>query len=648
MSLKALRRFIGSKVIQPNYAGLTGVVFHGRYEGLVTNTTNDYGVVDASGNVTKLKSVTPHATGVEFDSNGTAPTLGGTGIVFGGAGRLRHNGVSSVFNNFHFRSSIASLKWAVHGVFKVGNTDNPDAIYAIFGNNGTSSVNKGISGVYDDRSSSSLNNSIQISITRGTTQSFITLSSNTNIFTPNRFLDVWIQVDKSLDQENQIKVFINGFRFVVSNRVDSSTMVTTPTYAMEIGSAGNAVGPAIMTLKEITFQDALNTDSFRQQFITDRMFKYGLIAFPNIVDGIQMSSDWNLVNVLDENRYYLNCHLCQKPSNDNIIVSIFTDGVAHLYDANKKISLRASSDKGRTWGAKSTIFDPVGAEALQDVSAGYDSSGRLHLLCDTHTSLSVGATHKLYYMYSDNDGSSWSTPSDITSVLPSDGLLTFRTYCNIIDNNGALMLGIYKVTDEGTTTNSARYLLRSTNGGANWTAITIQALGATYRNECAIVGLSSTVVLVVTRDESTLEWYQSISTDNGLTWTNQGALDFGETITPLAGPVRLKQFLINGTAVVACYYIDRGKDLFKVIYGKVSDLISSGISGWNLASKFTIHQGSGEHLHYGDVCHYDNNFKALAMYVIDTYPIVGGTENELYTIDVPTFHYPFVKSALGL
>lgn len=644
------RRALKNKVAQPDYAGLTGVVFHGRYEGLVTNTDNAFGIVNSGGSVTTLKSVSPHATGVVFTSQGTAPTLSSAGIVFGGSGNLRTTAASSTFNNFHFRSSINDLKWAIHGVFIIGASDNPNAFYGIAGNNGGASNTKGITIGYDDRAAVPINNSITIQITRGTSQSFINLAGNTNIITPNRVLSIWVQVDKSLQQEDQVKVFINGFRYVVSNRFDSSTMVTTPTYAMEIGALGNAAGRGIITVKEITFQDALNTDLFRQTFITAVMFKYGITAFANVIDGIPMSSDWVLTDVFDEGRYYLTNHLCQDPGNSDRIVSIFADGTNHLPTDGKVISRRISNDKGQSWSSKTLVYDPGGTDCIQDPGAGYGSDGRLHIIAEVLTTAAgpTWTTNRMMYMYSDDDGATWSTPTDITSSVASDGLAAYRVYGTVIENNGVLMCPYYKTTSDTLSTNSARYILRSTNNGSTWTSVLIQT-GATHRNETDIIALSSSVVLAVTRDESTLEFYQSMSTDNGATWSNQGDLSFGEDFTR-ATPVRLKKLSIVGTEIIACYFSDRNRDIFRVIYGKSTDLISSGLTGWNIATKFTLHQGSNnEHLHYGDVCHYDGDLEGFAMYAIDEFPGSGsGLDNEMYTIQLPTFQYPFVKSGFGL
>jgi hypothetical protein len=647
--LQNLRRSLSNKVVQPDYAGLTNVVFHGRYEGLVNNTNNTYGIVDVSGNVTKWKSVSPHATGVEFDSNGTAPTLAIDGLTFGGAGRLRH-ATAATFNNFHYRATLNDLKWTIHGVIKFGTSSDPNAVYGLCGNNGSASTSKGIAIYYDDRASVPVNNSLGIMITKGTTSSYLTLASNTNIITPNQYLDIWIQCDKSLDQEDEIKVYINGFRFVVSNRIDTVVPVTTPTYVMEIGGTGNGGATATIAIKELTFMDGVMSDAFRQNFITARMYKYGLAAFPNVIDSIPISSDWVLLNTFDENRYYLTNHLCQSPLDSNKIVSIFTDGTNHLPTDGKVISRRISTDKGITWSSKTLVYDQGGTDCIQDIGAGYGSDGRLHVITDAlHTAAGpTWTSFGLFYMYSDDDGATWSSAVDITSVIPSDGLAAWRVYSSLIENNGVLMCAYYKTTSEVSGANSARYILRSTDNGATWTSILIQS-GATHRNETTIIGLSTTVVLAVTRDESTLEYYQSISTDNGLTWTNQGDLSFGESFAR-ATPVRLKKFQIDSTDVIACYYSDRDRDIFKVIYALPADLISSGLTGWNIGTKLTLHQGSNnEHLHYGDVCHYNGGFEAISQSAIDQYPNIGtGTENEMYTIKLPTFHYPLVKSALGL
>jgi hypothetical protein len=636
----------------PNYAGMANVVFHHRAEGLVTGTTNSYGVVDGSNNVTKIISIL--TTTHEFDSNGTAPVLSGSGvdkiITFGGAGRFRHNGLSSVFNNFHFRGVITDLKWQVHGVVKFGTGSNPNALYGWFGNNGTASASKGACGFYSDSAAAFANNNMVITITRGTSNSFILFSSNSNIVPPNQWLDLFIRVDKTLPQESQTFLSINGHEYTVIDRIDSATMVTTPTYAMEIGGCGNATVPLVGAIKEITFQDGVNTDAWIKSFIKARMTKYRITPNSYAIDNIIQKPKLRLLSSLDESRYYLSSYWMQSPLNSNNMINVFSDTLGHVDVSFRTISYRRSTDRGKTIGAKQLLWDPSDAQQPGDLCAGYGNNGRLHVIADTQEGIGPGLPHKIQYFYSDNDGVNWTGPIDITYAVPSDGLLTWRVYCRLIDNAGRLMMVYYKMAEEGDFTSTARYLLYSDDNGANWASILIQTQGSgQFRNESAIEALSSTVLLVVSRDEGTNEFYQSMSTDNGATWSNQGALSLGETLTQ-AGPPRLVKFQIGGTNVIAIYYADRAGDILKGVYGTAANLIASGLTGWNLQTKYNIYQGSvNEHLHYGDVCHYNNDFHAQAIYARDAFPSSGaGTQNILCQYEVETVHYQYIKALLGL
>jgi hypothetical protein len=644
--LRRMRRAVSNKVVQPDYAGLTNVVFHGRWEGLVNNTTNAYGTVSSGGAVTAFNSVSPHATGVNFASVGTAPTLDSEGILFANNGALRHS-TASTFDAFSYNATPSDMKWTIHGVIMVSTiSSNPGALFGIFGNNGASTANKGISFYYDDRVAFALNNALNLAITNGT--GYVTLSQNTNVVTPQRIFDFWIECDKSKIQEEQISVYINGFKYVMSNRIDSTTVVTTPTYGMDIGSVGNGANYARMKLKEITFQTGLMSSEFRSQFITARMYKYNITPFPTVVDDIQIRSDWNLFDTLDEGtRYYLTNHLCQKPSDPNTIVSVYDDADGHVILTTRRVAGRISYDKGRTWSAPFAVMPAVGGvDFCVDPSAGYGPDDRLHMATCTQT---TGGVNKLYYSYSDDDGATWSTPVNLSSLFPSDTMTVWRTYGKIIENSGRLMFPIYRVN--GTSSTSERACVYSDDNGATWNKVVIasQTTTATYRNETDFLALSSTFILAVSRDENTKEYYISTSSDNGSTWTNHSNRDFGENFGR-ATPVRLRMCQISGVNVVCCYYSDRDRDLFKCIYAKASDLIADPLAGWSNDRKVTLHQGSNDnHLHYGDVCHYDGNFMAIGQYVIDPYPGSGsGTENKIYTFDVPTFQYSVIKSLLGI
>lgn len=623
---------------------LSGVLFHHRTEGLVTSTTNDAGTVDGSGNVTTITSVPPFNNGRSFSNTGTAPTLSSGYVTIGSAGNFRTNSIKSIYDVLHYNGSTnASLiHWAVHGLFRFKNNS---ALTGIIGTNGTSSANKGVS-VYLNNSTAS--HQIIGSITRGVSSSTISAFDNTNIIPLNEWVYLWIQVDKSQSQGDEVKVYINGSLFLVTNRQESSTAVDVSTYDMEIGASGNATLRNGFDYKDITIQTGTHTDNFIKQYSFSRMGYYGVSTLPSVYDDVETEPKIRTLDLVNDGRYSLTTHLCVKPGDPNTIISVFDDGTGHTSLTDRKVSYRKSTDAGLTFGSKATAFDNGATDVVVDPSAGYDASGRLHVVSCSQTS---GGTNKLWYTYSDNDATTWSTPVEITSVLPADGLTVWRMYSTIRENSGRLMLAMYKQNSGATS--SANYLLYSDDGGTTWATKTIRSAAAAYINESDIVALSSSFLLVVARNEDTKEWTQFVSTNNGDTWTNQGDLNWNESLTGHAGPVRLSLINMNGTSVVEATYIDRETDFVKFVYGKASSIISSGVSGWTATSKHAIYQGgyydgSEGHLHYGGIAHPDGNMNGIGMYPQDMYPGSGGTSNKQFTFVLPTGQYPYVKSLLGL
>jgi hypothetical protein len=629
----------------PQYDQLSGVVFHNRTEGLVLGATNDFGVVDGSGNVTTIESCDPFANGRLFNNQGTAPTLVNDYVTIPSTGNFRDTGVTSVWNDFHYKADASTIQWTIHGVFKF---DNAAAAIGIFGNNGTSSTAKGIGAYVDDRTSIPNNKYLNASITRGVAQSFVGLMQAYNIIPFGEWFDFWLQVQKSSAQAEEVHLRINRNKVIMWNRQDSNTAVITPTYAMEFGAVGNATIRGGFSYKEITFQTGIHTDAFAEEFIAARMEKYGIAFSPDAYESFTSLGEPTIIESINDGKYHLTTHLCQKPSNGDIILSITDEGEGHLSLTNRRIVIRTSTNRGATFSSKVVLHSDATNFPI-DPSAGYDSNDRLWLLWPSATT--IGGANKLWYAYSDDDGATLSTPVEITSILPADGLTIFRTYSTVIENAGRIMIAMYKQNSGGAS--SATYLLYSDNNGVTWGYKTIRAASATYRNECDIVHLSGNNLLIIQRNESTNEWDQYISTDNGDTWTAQGDITFGESITAPPAPVRLRKTQINGTDVIACAYTDRDRDVTKVAWAKVSSIIASGISGWNYASKCVVWQGTGYggtegHMHYFGLCYPNNNFEGLSMSPVDPYPTSGGTSNVLRTMRFPTYHYPFIKSLLGL
>jgi hypothetical protein len=352
---------------------------------------------------------------------------------------------------------------------------------------------------------------------------------------------------------------------------------------------------------------------------------------------------YSLDATFDENRYALNSLLHQRPNDKNIIVHTFTDGTAHVTDAGKKIVFRKSTDRGVSWGSKTTLYDPTdGTFQVQDPGIGYDRRGRLHIMADCHSNFaSTGQSHELRYMYSDDDGTTVSSPTTIT--LPSNGLATFRMYGRIIDVSGVLLAPAYFQTEEGNTTNSARYALRSTDGGANWTWILIETT-STYINETEFLAIDSNVVIAVSRHEVLKQFYMYKSLDRGATWAVIGVL--GTTITmTVAAPCRLHKWkLDDGTYAIAMYFVKKTSTYtLYAMYGRLDVGIEAGL-GIFKSSTVTTLATNANIIHYGDVCHYNGNMNAKAVYSREVnFP----TDNELVYLELPATHYSTVEGLIS-
>lgn len=647
---------INPYMVGPNYASLSNVELIVDATGLTVGATNDYGTVDGSGNVTNLKSLTPGPTGRDFPSNGTAPTLSNGAIVFGGSGRLRH-ATASTWNFMHFNATAANLKWTVHAVVKFGTSSNPDAPYGLIGNNGSSGANKGISIVFDDRSSVSLSNAFRGIISQGG-GNFTFNNTQQDVITPNEFCVVTVETELSTASNfYKQRVWINN-RFQSIDVVYTTTaLVTTPTFGLEIGGAGNGVFSLVGSIKEIVIQSGIESGLTRTAFINGLIVKHqiGVTAFLAPPDTTQTLDIYNTYQGAVGD-YYLSCSLDQHPNFPYQGVRVFTDGVDHAYDIGKEISVQKFTQYGLSYSAKSAMYTPAGSLSVQDYGGGYANSGRHFSFFDVHTvnGAAFEPPHYAIMVYTDDDYDT-KTTVDITSLMPSDGLDAWRMYGNLIENGGYLMFPFNKFDSETTSgldlDPSAVYLLRISNDAnpstlGNWSVITIYPPTAgAYISEPTIIALDLSTLLCLCRNETTKEYTQFISTDNGVNWTNQGDCSFGETFST-AGPCRLTGFTLVTTPVIACWYADRSVPSLKVIYAKASDLISSGVSGWNTGTKTTV-INSGRRPHYGDFMHPNGNFDALMLSAYEKNPL-DLSNNDLITAVLPSTHYSTVKTALGL
>jgi hypothetical protein len=335
--------------------------------------------------------------------------------------------------------------------------------------------------------------------------------------------------------------------------------------------------------------------------------------------------------------YHYTGNILQNPLNKKII-HFFNLSSDHFWEDPKKCSAKTSTDEGQTFSSTFDIYDPSGGFGVAESGGGYDSNGRLHMffIVRDNIDFTVG-TNELRYAYSDDDGATISTPTSLT--LPSDSLYGGWPTGRMIENNGVLLKNFYRQNTGGA--NSANYLLRSTDGGANWTTITIRESGTAYYNEADIIALSNTHLLTMFRDEANNGWQQYRSTDNGQTWASDGNIDFDETLGQKKPP-SLRSFKIKNQLIIAFYSRNTGTQKNFVVYGKASDLRSSGLSGWNISTKLELDVRPAGGGGYNNEIHFDDSLRAM---IYDYRDRTTYTETHYATIQ--TTHYDTLVTQLG-
>lgn len=213
------------------------------------------------------------------------------------------------------------------------------------------------------------------------------------------------------------------------------------------------------------------------------------------------------------------------------------------------LMVRRSTDGGNTWGEKILVWDD-GANVCGNPSAVVDKvSGRIFLfstwnLGSDHESQIINGTSKetrrVFYLYSDDDGLTWSRPTDVTSTTKKPEWMWYATgpvhgiqMKNPKFKNRIVMAANYSLLRDSTMAQMPYYshVIYSDDLGKNWTLGGTTPLGG---NECTVVELSSGDLMLnmrnYNREKGKCRSY-CISRDGGQTWGEMKyATDLEESI----------------------------------------------------------------------------------------------------------------------
>lgn len=619
--------------------------------GLATGVNNSYGEVDGSNNIVSVKGISPGVTGRDFSVNGSGLTFDPVTklISANGSGTLRSTGAASVYDFLSYNAVYNNLRWSAFIVCRIGTSIMPSNVqYGLFGNNASASANKGACGYYTNNSS--FESAWQTFVSRGTASNYLGRVSTPGAAPSNQLCVVTFVMDPTETEGNVLRVYVNDqalLGFIQLN--NNNSPVTTPSFPLEFFGVGNGQLPMVGSIKKVILTSSATSYTNVLTTVRILMNEHNIIR-TRTSDNLNTSFVPAMFSFDQDGDYKLSCVLSQDPTNPNRIFCAYTKGTSHLFNTSRRIAARISLNKAAeavaSFAASFVLYNPAGGEAVGDLGGGFDNNGVMHLFTDVNTSFTAGGYVAARHIYS-SDLSTWSN-DNITSSFAADGLLAARMYGNMIHVGGVWMKPYYKFTDEGNFTQSANYIFRSTDG-INWTSVAVRAPGATYINEATVFWLGGNNVGYLARNESTLEWSLSLSSDLGLTWDAFTDAAFGETVTS-ANPPMVKSFMHNGVLIISAYIENRANDKAFIVYGKASDIVASRAAGFNLNTKICWWQTNSApyHLHYGDIIHIDGTLKAVGAFAYDTFPPTGGLVNEMRIYTLPTWHVSKIETELGI
>lgn len=263
-------------------------------------------------------------------------------------------------------------------------------------------------------------------------------------------------------------------------------------------------------------------------------------------------------------------------SQSNKILLFYRKATAHSLSKGA-IQLRTSSDGGGTFTSDITVFTDATLDC-RNLGGGVTASGRI-IIYFSKISPATDIAVNQGYVYSDDDGVTWST----YTTIETNGNIFFSPYGKLINiGDGKIMQGWYGIN--GATYNN--YVKISSDNGKTWAASILVATSTTILyNEASYVYLDGGIIIGLIRDANGMQFRQLKSLDNGATWADQGVITFDTT--SIVSPELETYIDPNNNKYIVCFYANRADNKLKYISGSYSGLIS-GVSGWDIDTKTNL------------------------------------------------------------
>lgn len=202
---------------------------------------------------------------------------------------------------------------------------------------------------------------------------------------------------------------------------------------------------------------------------------------------------------------------------------------------NIDLVLRRSSDNGKTWSGLEVVWSDGDNTCGNPAPVLDEKTGRIILLSTwnlgaDHESMIISQTskdsRKIFKLYSDDDGKTWSTAEEITKDVKQGNWTWYATGpCNGIQMQKGQHKGRLIIPCDHIEAGSKKYfshVVYSDDGGTHW------QLGGTTPsdqvNECTVAEISKGKLLLNMRNYTNVRLRQtSVSTDGGASWSTLSA-----------------------------------------------------------------------------------------------------------------------------
>lgn len=162
--------------------------------------------------------------------------------------------VGSSLNTLHYtQATVTVVMWP-------GLVADPNAVYGLVGNNGTASANRGYSLYWEDRAAVPRNNALFSQITRAVSNSFVSATDNNDVAAANTVHVISNVIDPAnATAANRSLLWVDGTQLPATNTATATLSTLTPTYALQVGAAGNNALPFVGYFMGVVFHNTTQT-----------------------------------------------------------------------------------------------------------------------------------------------------------------------------------------------------------------------------------------------------------------------------------------------------------------------------------------------------------------------------------------------------